>query len=468
MKLQFRLIGAGLVLICFVLSLASFISIWRFQSYWSISSERFIEQSSQELLSRFQDENVTLEPIQQTLLSIKSFTPPSAFYWELFLIGFSLLLLSAIFISLLSRPIFKKFNDLTEFAQSIARNHFESKFLSSLQNEDDELGRLAQSLNITRETVNLLSSEMFDISHMIDNVVEETNQNVVHLNDQLEEISHTTQDLSFGMEQTAYSSQEMSSTAREIERVIEAIVTKAQEGASTASFVNNRAKEIKSNAISSKENAVTIYKSSQSNLMEAIEKSKEVDKIKILSKTILQITSQTNLLSLNAAIEAARAGEAGKGFAVVAAEIRNLAEDCKEAVSQIQSITDIVVESVNNLTLSSEQLIDFVSGQVIRDYEKMVETGEQYSKDAVEISDLTMEFNAIAQQLTTSTQNMVRAIEEIAAGNNEAVAGTQNIAHKSNVMTQKSEEVAMSMKTMKAGVEKLNNLLKKDLSAKSE
>lgn len=65
-------------------------------------------------------------------------------------------------------------------------------------------------------------------------------------------------------------------------------------------------------------------------LQSSLEKSKDVEKINVLTNDILEISSQTNLLALNASIEAARAGEVGKGFAVVADEIRKLADSSRE------------------------------------------------------------------------------------------------------------------------------------------
>ncbi len=84
-------------------------------------------------------------------------------------------------------------------------------------------------------------------------------------------------------------------------------------------------------------------------LEQALKEAKVVEQIGVLADSILAITGQTNLLALNASIEAARAGEAGKGFAVVAEEIRVLAEQSKDAVANIQAVTENVDNAVGNL-----------------------------------------------------------------------------------------------------------------------
>lgn len=96
---------------------------------------------------------------------------------------------------------------------------------------------------------------------------------------------------------------------------------------------------------------------------QSIENSKEAAQIQSLTENILQIASQTNLLSLNASIEAARAGEAGKGFSVVAAQIGELAESSRTIAKNIQEISTLVTESVTGLSSDSKKLLEFVNNE---------------------------------------------------------------------------------------------------------
>jgi len=83
-----------------------------------------------------------------------------------------------------------------------------------------------------------------------------------------------------------------------------------------------------------------------------------------ISKVVKEISDQSNLLGLNAAIEAARAGDAGRGFSVVADEIRKLATNSKENVSQIDDVTKGIREAIDNLNTAFEGISDFADLQV--------------------------------------------------------------------------------------------------------
>lgn len=119
----------------------------------------------------------------------------------------------------------------------------------------------------------------------------------------------TTEEGSGSLEETSSATQQMNALLEEIDATVQAISDKAKNGEGNSSEIKRRAAELKQNAVASKETARQINLQTQQGLLDAIEQSKEVNKIDLLSKTILEITAQTNLLALNASIEAAREGD---------------------------------------------------------------------------------------------------------------------------------------------------------------
>jgi methyl-accepting chemotaxis protein len=305
----------------------------------------------------------------------------------------------AIFIG---RKISKSVSAIKDHMYSMSNGDYclklDDKFLG-YKDETGEMARAAQSMvESTRKTVQTILGE----SEHIDMSLDASEKNIVELNTSIEEVSATTEQISAQMEETAATMQEMNATSTDIESTVVSISNKAQEGLNSAKEIADRASSLKLSAKTSQENANGIYLETNKKLKDAIEQSKQIEKISILSDSIMQITSQTNLLSLNAAIEAARAGEAGKGFAVVADEIRQLAENSKDAVNEIQNVTKAVVSSVENLISSSQEVLSFIEQQVIKDYDSFVKTGEDYSNDSEFINGLVSDFSNSAINLKES------------------------------------------------------------------
>lgn len=325
----------------------------------------------------------------------------------------------------------------------------------------DELGELAEGFNSMITSQQQIIHSVVDVTGSIFNVVNQTEKNVYELNGSIEEVSATTEELSAGMEETAASMQEMNASSTEIGQAADSIAQKAQEGSEAAKEISERAEELKRSAVISRKNAHDVYNNTHDRLKKAIDESEAINQIEVLSQAILAITAQTNLLALNAAIEAARAGEAGKGFAVVADEIRRLAEDSKNAATEIQGVTATVLNAVGKLVESSEEMLGFVDRQVIKDYETLVETGEQYSNDAAFVDKLVTDFSATAQQLTASIENMLRAINEVTSATNEGAEGTTTIASRSTAIVNQSSDIVNKMNGMKESAEKLTEVVSK-------
>jgi methyl-accepting chemotaxis protein len=164
-----------------------------------------------------------------------------------------------------------------------------------------------------------------------------------------------------------------------------------------------------------------------------------------ITAAVTDLADQSNVLAVNAAIEAARAGEQGKGFAVVAQEIRSLAEQSKQATTQVRAILNDVQKATSAVVMATEQGT------------KAVEAGVEQSTLAGEairaLAESTSEAAQTATQIVASSQQQVVGMDQIGtAMQNINQAGTQTAAsmRQSETSARSLHELGLNLKQLVA------------------
>lgn len=279
-----------------------------------------------------------------------------------------------------------------------------------------------------------------------------------------QDISGITDSVNVVMEQTVQASklaESIKHNGQELRNAIENVAKKAGEAAEQSSDIMERAgKQYKASRQSAGE-AVSIYQETGGEMERAIADSKKVEQINALTEEILAISSKTNLLALNASIEAARAGEAGRGFAVVAEQIRELADNSRQAVDEIRQVTEGVVANVSFLSETSSKLLEFMSGKVIEDYKGMTELAEMYEKDAGFYSDISGDLGAASQEMSASMTEINESIIAITELVGEIAESMQNMSKSTEDSYENSGAVMKQMEELF----RLSELLKRTVAS---
>lgn len=265
------------------------------------------------------------------------------------------------------------------------------------------------------------------------------------LNNNIDEMDQIMEKLIGQVEEAAGVTRSISEASNDIGAAVDDVSSKASDSAGASREINTRAEELYASTVESKKQASLIYHSTERDLEHALKEVEKIEIIKSLSQEIGGIASQTNLIALNAAIEAARAGEAGKGFGVVAEEVRSLAETSQATVDKIQKVIDEVVNSVMELKDSAAKLLTFMTDHVIRDYHTMVDTAEQYQKDAVFFDNIANDLGAASEQMGASVEEMLASLQTVTGLNSEIADDVHNVAEVMKNTNVSSEEILRKM-----------------------
>lgn len=346
--------------------------------------------------------------------------------YVLIAIAFVLSLVGSLFLAVI---IVKPLVNMSKIADEIKDGNLKKRLAVTSK---DEIGELQSTFNLMTESLSTILGEVNAAVSEITEASQKLSESAHISTAATEEITAIVEDVAGGAESQMASIAITAEVVREITSSVDKASGKALEAADTANNAAAIAQEGSKN-IAVITDTIEMIKNnvvSSSNLVEKLgNTSAEVNGI---VKTIKDIAGTTNMLALNAAIEAARAGDAGKGFAVVANEIRNLAEQTRNASKGIETLLmEIQSETKDTVTAMNEGLVEVEKGteaisstysifeKIINEIHRVSEEVRTTSDSVLELKDenskvidAVKEVSAIAETTSSGTQNVLAATEE--------------------------------------------------------
>lgn len=356
------------------------------------------------------------------------------------------------------KPLRKQTSELTEIIDEIKGGHGDLTKRVTVKSMD-EIGQSSIGINHFIETLQNIMSNIISNSNVLDGVVGNVASSVAASSDNANDISAIMEELSATMEEVSATTNSVSENTTAAEGKVQKMADQTKVMSQYAQDMKKRATELEHTATENMNNTNEMIGEITTEMNQALENSKSVEKVAQLTADILNISSQTNLLALNASIEAARAGEAGKGFAVVADEIRQLADSSRETANNIQTINEQVIEAVQGLVVSSEKIVGYINENILPDYRAFVQGGQQYNDDATHIDNTMAEYAGEAQDILATMMEMTEAIEGISRAVEESANGVTDAATNIDFLVQ-------SMSTVNGQMEE-NSTVAKNLKEES-
>lgn len=353
-------------------------------------------------------------------------------------IGISaIVVLIAIIISfIMGRRLMRPLVKVSTIIEDVANGNIEADF-TGVKESNDEIGliigkmkELTQSLGSIVGKIRNSSDTMSSNSYELNDTSSQTLAANNEISKAVEDVAEGSTGMAASISKINENLLEMSNETKDINASVDEIKNQTVAVQDSSKIMNDKIKSMQDSSHKMDEGISAISKR-----IETVNTT--VDKVSNIVSVIEEISSETNLLSLNASIEAARAGDAGKGFAVVAQEIRVLSDNTNTELENIKQIISSLVEECRYCVQAS--------GTIVEDNAKQKE----------EIKAVLDEFGSLDEQIQ-KTAEKADEIEELVTAMIEL---NDDITKSSNSLTDVSAANAAATEEMNANIEELNAMM---------
>lgn len=349
----------------------------------------------------------------------------------------AIVVLIAIIISfIMGRRLMQPLVKVSTIIEEIANGDINADF-GMVKESNDEIGLIIEKMKELTQSLGSIVGKIRNSSDTMSSNSYELNDTSSQTLAANNEISKAVEDVAEGSTGMAASISkinenllEMSNETKDINASVDEIKNQTTAVQDSSKIMNDKIKSMQDSSHKMDEGISAISKR-----IETVNTT--VDKVSNIVSVIEEISSETNLLSLNASIEAARAGDAGKGFAVVAQEIRVLSDNTNTELENIKQIISSLVEECRYCVQAS--------GTIVEDNAKQKE----------EIKAVLDEFGSLDEQIQ-KTAEKADEIEELVTAMIEL---NDDITKSSNSLTDVSAANAAATEEMNANIEELNAMM---------